>query len=61
MDLDGHVCPECMPAVQALLGEVESLRAWLRKLEGRTGGDDSRPTHQDADRVRQAQEPPLPQ
>jgi hypothetical protein len=34
MDLDEYVCPECMPVVQALLGEIESLRAWIAKREG---------------------------
>jgi hypothetical protein len=34
MDLDGYVCPECMPVVQALLGEIESLRARIAKREG---------------------------
>jgi hypothetical protein len=34
MELDGHVCPECMPVVQLLLGEIESLRAWIARREG---------------------------
>jgi hypothetical protein len=32
MDLDGSVCPECMPVVQAQNGEIESLRAWNQAL-----------------------------
>jgi hypothetical protein len=61
MGVDGNVCAECMPAFQALIGEVESLRETLAKLTEGHSGDEAWPIDDSDDRARQAEEPPLPQ